>query len=208
MLDLAVIESRWWGTGNVSVRGLFDLISGILRNNPDAYHHEMFNNAASLREIVPRTAGKKHIKNLVIAAHGDATAIYGAEGETNEENRISRAVLRRILRNLPRDDLNGLYLGTCSTANMDTVKFVLDEGRVRWVAGYSREIDWLESASVDLYFWTTYYGTNRAGGERMRVQRVANRMEPVKDLCHKLGFNVFRRRLGRSGGVEALLTDH
>ena len=88
MLDLAVIESRWWERGNVSVRGLFDLIASIQKGNPDAYHYEMFNNAASFREIAYRVARKNHIRHLVVAAHGDVNAIYGAEADDNENNRI------------------------------------------------------------------------------------------------------------------------
>lgn len=44
-LDLAVIESRWWDTSNDSVRGLFDLLAGMRKDNPFAYHYEMFNKA-------------------------------------------------------------------------------------------------------------------------------------------------------------------
>ena len=58
MLDLAVVESRWWEKGNVSVRGLFEVIAAILKAGPDAYHYEMFNNRDSLKEIVPRIAGR------------------------------------------------------------------------------------------------------------------------------------------------------
>ena len=207
MLDLAVVESRWWEAGNVSVRGLFEVIASILKDNQDAYHYEMFSNGDSLKEIVPRIARKNYIRNLVIAAHGDQDGIYGAEAETNEDNRISRTVLRNILGTIPRRSLNGLYLGTCSTANPDTVAFLLNGGRVRWVAGYSEEIGWLDGASLELYFWTTYYSCNRAGGEGRRIMRVANNMAPVRGLCEKLGFNIFVRRPGRSGGVKALLND-
>ena len=200
-LDLAVVESRWWTEGNTSVRALFDTIASIRKGNPDAYHYEMFNNGASLQEIVPRIARKSDIRNLVIATHGDGGGISGAEGN----NRISRAVLRNILASIPNRSLNGLYLGTCSTANLDTVEFLLNGGRVRWVAGFSEEIGWLQGSAVDLYFWTSYYGSNRAGGERKRIRRVADRMELMRGLCDELGFNIFRRRLGPKGGVEPLL---
>ena len=55
-LDLAVIESRWWDRSNDSVRGVFDMLAGNLMDNPFGYHYEMFNNTASIREIIPRLA--------------------------------------------------------------------------------------------------------------------------------------------------------
>ena len=205
MLDLAVVESRWWEKGNQSVRGVFELIAAVRNENPHAYHYEMFNNAASLKEIVPRVAKKKNIRNLVIAAHGDEDGIYGAEPDVNEDNRISRAVLRNVLGDIPRGSLDGLYLGTCATANEDTVDFLFDGGRVRWVAGYSDVTDWLEGTFLDLYFWRTYYGTNRAGGPLKRIERVAEGMGLVRDLCKFLGFDIYVRR--RGGGVRALLAE-
>ena len=74
MLNLAVIEGRWWESGNLTVRDLFETIAAALRENPDAYHYEMFNNGHSLGEVIPRVARKPQIKNLYIAAHGDEMA--------------------------------------------------------------------------------------------------------------------------------------
>ena len=205
MLNLAVVESRWWESGNLSVRGLFETIAACLKENPDAYHYEMFNNGNSLGEVITRIARKPHIRNLYIAAHGDESGIYGAEAETNENNRISRAVLGNILEDIPRRSLSGLYLGTCLTANLDTVNFLLDRGSVSWIAGFSESIGWLEGSSVDLYFWTTYFARNRSGGELARIRRTAENMAPIEALCRNLGFNIFVRQRGRSGGISTLL---
>lgn len=205
MLNLAVVESRWWESGNLSVRGLFETIAACLKENPDAYHYEMFNNGNSLNEAITRIARKRHIRNLYIAAHGDESGIYGAEAETNENNRISRTVLGNILADIPRGSLSGLYLGTCLTANLDTVNFLLDRGGVSWIAGFSESIGWLEGSSVDLYFWTTYFARNRAGGELARIRRTAENMTPIEALRRNLGFNIFVRQRGRRGGISTLL---
>ena len=76
-LDLAVIESRWEEDGNSSVRGLFDLLADIHEDNPSDYHYEMFNNQASLEEIILRTAGRK--RNLYIASHANDRYLAPAE---------------------------------------------------------------------------------------------------------------------------------
>ena len=75
------------------------------------------------------------------------------------------------------------------------------------MAGYSEEIDWLEGSTLDLYFWTTYYKSNQAGGELKCIERVAARMAPVHGLCVELGFDIFIRRKGSGGGLKSLLND-
>ena len=67
-LDLAVLESRWWKTSNDSVRGLFDMLAGMHKDNPFACHYEMFNNADSLKELIPRIAKVKDVHNIYIGA--------------------------------------------------------------------------------------------------------------------------------------------
>ena len=204
-MNLAVVESRWWAKGNVSVSGLFDLIATIRKDTPEAYHYEMFNNGAALEEIVPRVARKPHIKNLVIAAHGDEDGISGAESLENPGNRVSRRKLRNVLRTIPNNSLDGLYLGTCWTGNQETVQFLLDQARVQWVAGYSESIEFLESSVLDLYFWTTYYRTTNRGGPSQRIRRTATKLKPIAGLCETLGFNIFVRKPGPGGGVRTLL---
>ena len=159
-LDLAVIESRWWTDRNSSVRGLFDLLADIRKDNPSAYHYEMFNNSASLKEIVLRTAGKRY---LYIAAHANDDYIEGAESKP--ENRISRRQFRIILRNpsvLGRNRLRGLFVGSCLFVNEGNARFLLrnsnnNNAQIKWIAGYSKRIDFIDSSVVDLYFWNAYY---------------------------------------------------
>ncbi len=187
-LDLAVIESRWWTTGNHSVRGLFELLATIHKDNPHAYHYEMFNNSASLEEIIRRVSAKSDIHNLYIATHGNRRSIFGAEGR----NRIPREELGTMLGNVRRRQIDGLYLSTCLTANASTVEALLRQDRVRWVAGYSEEADWLKSASLDLYFWDCHYETYRVDDVVGRIERIARMLKgEMQPLCNSLGFNIF-----------------
>ena len=198
-LDVAVVESRWWKEGNTSVRGLFDIVATIKKANPDKYHYEMFNNAPSLKEMIHRVSKKEHIRNLYIAAHGWDDGICGAERKNR--NGISRTRLGNMLSN---KSLSGLYLSSCFTANQDTVCFLLERSEVRWIAGYSETVDWLEGASVDLYFWARYYASNNAGGADGRIHRVACKMKKrLLPLCKNYGFNIFIR--GDAGKAEPLL---
>ena len=64
-LDLAVLESRWWTESNDSVRGVFDMLAGIVTGNPFGYHYEMFNTTDSIREIITRVASTRDIHSHI-----------------------------------------------------------------------------------------------------------------------------------------------
>ena len=215
-LDLAVIESRWWVNGNSSVKGLFDVLSDILVDNPSAYHYEMFNNAESFREILLRLSVKRGVANVYIAAHGDEGGIYGAATNTpgtKKKNYISRTQLRKILYSLMTSRgsrFNGLFFGSCLFANEDTIGYMLaagDQGhhKIRWIAGYNTPVDWMSSSVVDLFFWNHYYSVEEELGESERIQRVADAVAKFMPGAYKeLGFNIYVRKQG-TGGIKPLI---
>lgn len=149
-LDLAVIESRWWDKSNDSVRGLFDLLAGIHCDNPFAYHYEMFSSADSLEDIINRIANTDDLFNIYVGAHGSGTEIHGP-GDV----RISRTVLRNMLRDIDRDKLYGLFLGCCGFGNQ--VDHLMSDTNLTWIAGYTKDVDWVHASAMDLYFWNAYY---------------------------------------------------
>ena len=86
----------------------------------------MFNNRASLQEIVERTARKS--RNLYIVAHGDENSICGAE--QREENNIRRAEFRNMLRkniSVRGTRLDGLFVGICEFMNKANAEFLLEK---------------------------------------------------------------------------------
>ena len=191
LLDLAVIESRWWSGGNDPVQGLFELLATIRRENPHAYRHEMFNNAASLQEIISRVRNNRSVRYLYIASHGNRRSIFGAEGRT--ENRVSREELGEMLGQNGRT-LYGVYLSACFIGNIGAARVLLDNSPISWVAGYSEEVSWLKGASLDLYFWDAFCDTNARGGPQRRIERVAETVSrEMRPLCSRLGFSIFVR---------------
>ena len=190
-LDIAVIESRWWQGGNDSVQGLFELLATIRRENPHAYHYEMFNNLSSLEEVISRVRNNRDVRYLYIASHGNSKSIFGAEGR--QTNRISRDNLGGMLGGNGRK-LYGVYLSTCFVGNLGTARVLLDSSPISWVAGYSTGVNWLKSASLDLYFWDAFCDTNERGGPQKRIERVAETVKrEMRPLCTRLGFNIFIR---------------
>ena len=46
--------------------------------------------------------------------------------------------------------------------NENNAHFLLDQNeknmpRVRWISGYSKKVDFIDSSVVDLFFWNAYY---------------------------------------------------
>ncbi|KAA1054425.1 hypothetical protein FH063_006681 [Azospirillum argentinense] len=173
-LNLAVVESRWWKTGNCTVKGMFDILAEIQTGSPVNYHYEMFNNTASLREIMGRLAADRKITNVYIASHGDKTGISGAAG--NDDNFIPRNALGKLLKEATASrtgGLKGIYFGCCLVGNAKTARALLtppdgNDMGVRWVAGYVEEVGWVASSAIDIFFWNRYYEVSRKHEERRR----------------------------------------
>lgn len=189
-LDLAVIESRWYDTSNDSVRGLFDLLAGMLKDNPFAYHYEMFNTAESLREIIRRVSKQKDIHNVYIAAHGSEDGRYlQAAGE-----RISRVQLRNSLKAISPRRLHGLFFGSCGFGLQSEA--IMESSGLTWIAGYTDLIDWIHSSAMDLYFWNAFYSSSVPGAPT-KEKRAGAMLDlllalryRVPSLFSELGFRV------------------
>ena len=178
-LDLAVVESRWWDSSNSSVRGLFDLLAGLHRGNPFAYHYEMFSDADSLRGVINRIARQNDIHNIYIAAHGteDGKHIKAADGF------ISRVKLRNMLRDIHSRTLHGLFLGTCNFGAQ--AENIVEDIGLTWIAGYRESVDWVNSSAMDLYFWNAYF--------RSSVPLVAGKVERAH--CMAMLFSILYYRV-------------
>ena len=188
-LDLAVIESRWWTGRNDSARGIFDMLAGTLVGNPLAYHYEMFNNAELIKEMIPRIAKTRDLGHIYVAAHGDEQSIHGAG-----DARISRTVLANALAEVHAKQIYGVFFGSCQFGlNVETL---MDRSGATWLAGYSKEVDWLHSSAMDLYFWYAYYlsGAARAAPKIDRAENMLTLLTAllirVPYLFQELGFRV------------------
>lgn len=204
-LDLAVIESRWFKKSNDSVRSLFDTLAGLHRDNPFAYHYEMFNNADALKEIVNRIARLKDIHNIYIAAHGTPNGrnIEAAGGS------ISRTVFRNVVEDIDARRLHGLFVGACGFGQQ--TERVMASAGLTWLAGYRGAVDWLRSSTMDLYFWNAYFQSSvpTASTKALRATTMAQLLSTlyfrVPYMFKELGFQV---TLALKKGVAVTFPDN
>jgi hypothetical protein len=200
---LAVIESGWWRKSNVSVRALFELVANIACENPNAYHYEMTNSEAAIKEAIPRIASYRECKYLCIATHGNEEGLCLLNVE-----RLSRSELRNMLSRIHQTNgskLRGLYLGSCLFSTDRLADFLFDKDiGIHWVAGYTNEVDWIDSSAMDLLFFNELLnGQNET--EIQRIQRVADRLlEISRGLVRELGFGIYTRKRA-TGGAKNLL---
>ncbi|MGJ0454957.1 MAG: hypothetical protein ACR65T_17250 [Methylocystis sp.] len=196
---LSVIESRWWQEGNDSVRPLFETLAGIVEGNPHSVRYDMFIEEASLSELINDVARNSHLHSIYIGAHGDGNSIGGLGQAT-----ISRARLRNMFRNAnARGSIGGLYFGSCLIGTAQNAAFWLSEPPttgLKWVAGYTRAVDWVDSSAVDMIFWSKYLHERRKNRARRRgkwseLQMVKQASSEMKILMptvfNYMGFNVY-----------------
>lgn len=199
---IAVIESRCWKNSNASIRGLFDLIADINFDNPNQYHYEMAMSAGTIKETIPRIAADGGCKYLYIATHGDTGGLHLYNGE-----KLSREDLRRLFRSIhekPGSRITGLHLGSCLFATDELAAFMYERPvGLRWIAGYTEEVSWIESSALDLLFFNELIKYD-AGSDLQNIKDVAERLRTAAaGLIEELGFGIFVRE--RGGIVRDLL---
>lgn len=187
-MKVAVIEGKWFAGSNTSVRGMFDLLSDIHFNSPHKYHYEMFNDARAFKEIFSRLAELNGIHNIYVAGHGNDDEIYGSNGEP-----ITKTAITNIVKEASesRGRLDSVYFGCCLFGNENVMKKISVAGdRIRWVAGYEKRVDFIESSSLDWLFWTRYLRNQGTPLERI-VKTADSLKKDAEGLIKKLGFRIY-----------------
>jgi hypothetical protein len=207
---MAVVESRWWQSGNDSVRPLFETLAGIVEGNPHSVRYDMFVEKASLSKIIADITSDRELHSIYIGAHGDSASIHGLG-----QARISRTELRNMLRTAnSAGSIAGLYFGSCLIATKRNAAFWLTKRPktgLKWIAGYTESVDWVDSSAVDMIFWSKYLherrvNRSRKNNKKTEMQMVKHASSEMKKLMptvfSELGFNVYY--LDTGGALEAV----
>lgn len=210
---LAILESDWFMGYNHSVRPFFEGISGTVYGFPDRYHYERFVGRQSIEEAMRHLVQKREVRYLYLASHGEKTYI-----KCPNKDRLSREVFDAILQSaVSGSRLDGLYFASCLFGTRKTAELLWSVGevvprsqRLKWIAGYTRAVDWMESMALDWLFWSTLL-TKEMKTPRdnpvTRVQDVVNYLVRVMpELCERLQFHVYVRQTG-TGEIVDLVTE-
>lgn len=200
----AVIESRWWDSGNHSVRPVFEAVSAIHFGNPSAFFYDMFSEKTSLAATLQARATDKRTEVVYLASHGDENHI-GPTAATA----VSRTALRNcFVKSNGEGQVKGLFLGTCLTGNIEVARFFLESRRtgLDWLAGYRKGVDWVDGTAIDMIFFSKLaeqYRKNRGRGKRRQSPRAMAHKAASELLCivpgafSTYGFNIYFHENGK-----------
>jgi hypothetical protein len=208
--ELAVVEGRWFEDSNVSVAATFNMLSDLLYGTPHGYFHHHFSDAASLEHVMRHLAARPEVLFLYLGAHGNDKGVYGALGEG--DGKVSRTALRNALWRCWEQGVgsfDGLYIGSCGFTTEANAELLLcgekAPPKLKWVAGYTQDIDWVDSSLLDaLFFRRVLAAKGKTPVERVKAA-AKDLAALAPGLCAELGFNVFIRKPGPAGGVKALI---
>lgn len=209
--ELAVIEGRWFEDQNLSVGTVFNTLSDLLYDTPHGYFHHHFSNAASLEHVIRHVAARPEVRFLYVGAHGNDHGIFGALGD--DDGHVSRTTLRNVLWRCWDQgvgNFDGLFLGSCSFVTEGNAEYLLCGEKapkpLRWVAGYSEDVDWVDSTLLDVLFLKRVLTLRQRSTPIQRVEHAASWISTAAPgLCRDLGFQVYVRGKGSGGGVKGLI---
>ncbi|HUE79664.1 MAG TPA: hypothetical protein VMN38_08535 [Sphingomicrobium sp.] len=167
---------------------MFEMISALTTKslNPHAIRHDMFYEATSLEVVLRAVAKTNRIDAVYVGSHGEQHNING----------VSRDDLVGILQRVnARRRISGLYIGTCSFVRSSSVGVLLDPKNstgLQWVAGYRKEVDWLESAAADILFWSGYFDSEAKRAVTKAKEGAKNLFGHMPGADDQLGFGIFR----------------
>ena len=215
-LPISVIETKWFQETNTSVKGLFDLLADIHCHNPSAYHYEMFGSKRGFEDVFHRVARGPLTKEIYIASHGSSDGLQTPEAGGLNDDFLSRKFIRSTVEKFLDDGnkrIDGIFFGCCEFGTELAAGEILDLGShrrnsLRWICGYQKSVDWVESSALDMLFWNKYIEFRYAysSSPREAIEKVSHYLNAMAGgLCSELGFAVYVRKVSRDGGVVNLI---
>ena len=199
---LAVVEiAAWYGRDNVtSIKPLLQVLGQTLKNKPTDFLHSTFVDKDSFSSTMKCYAETRGVKYIYIACHGDEQNLWGIR----DEDVISSTIVKKGLKTEKAKGITGLYFGTCEFVTNAAPK-ILRGKRVKWVAGYKKSPDWMDSSAFDLLFWSEVLRKKKEPNIEYVVEKLQKR---CGGLIHELGFQLYvRKPRTRNNEVINLVTE-
>lgn len=210
--SLTILEGKWFPRKNVSLESLFlPLFSVWAPDGVSPHHYEMFTTADAFRDAMLHAFGGGRARTVYVAAHGDRHSIKGFH-----DYGISRAKVRNALRFVgPSAVKRGVYFGSCGFATHNNAEFILSEcNRVSWMAGYSSNVDWVDSSVLDLFFLRHFLFPSPGSGHRRPRTWMQKLKFSVDRTCTQMSqlaldteFHVYVRRSGPGREIRDLVIE-
>jgi hypothetical protein len=190
---LLILESTWDERGHylrpeISVQPFFRGMTEALEI-PMVYRQ--FNARDDLGLLLHDFVRDRRFGYCYVAAHGGDGKIYGVGREEIK--------LTSIMTACANAHGKGFFFGACRFVTPQLAERFLWETRARFLAGYSHDVDWMQSMLVDISFFTFLF---RGSGHD--AFRAATRLYSDHRMARKLGLTVYKRDRA-AGQVRASL---
>lgn len=206
---LSVAEGKWDEKSHVSIRDILAPLFDVWGEGGADFHYEMFSTNEAFRTALEFAFRPQQADCVYVASHGlkDAIEAY------HEDERVSRTEIVNSIKAAVGTASRGLYFGACLFTSQKNASLLLHEcPRVSWVAGYSNDVDWIDSSVLDLFFLRHLLFATPGKGHKApktsaeRVRYAAKKTNTsVSGLARELGFHVFVRKPYKSGEIEDLI---
>lgn len=191
--SILVLESTW-DSGSLDQKSVWPFVSEFAKASDIQAFHKHFTNKKSFehwidcynRENIPGE------KLLYIASHGEKGQIEGLN------IKIKKSTIKEILSD--QKNIKYLHFGTCFFAKNDNFDELLNEiDHLKWIAGYTKEVDWIDSTLFDILVWrrmtTKRDEENKGIHQHTLIDQLVN--EDVSGLAGILGFSLKSRHGNR-----------
>jgi len=150
---LLLLESPWWLPRENPMRAsCLPFFEGLerLHDGFNIYYSTFYDTAgfeAALAQDLIHTAEKRQI--LYIGAHGERRSIADGRAST---------ILSKVSQHGRR--IGGVIISSCQVADREqNLIAVLNDGKINWVFGYTRAINWLGSTLLEVAIVESLVGT-------------------------------------------------
>lgn len=153
------VESLWYNQITRPYPSV-DPLFKVIKDNVGAFNYTVLN--CNTREELMHSLelakrNSSQFRTLYFASHGHP---YGLQISQSTKERVSLDELAKLLKT--DFSLWAIHFGACSVLDVEEtmVRKFMDKTKVRMVTGYGTDVDWMESASLELLFFshlTQYY---------------------------------------------------
>jgi len=166
--SILVLESSW-DKDTVDSQSVWPFIREFANVIGLHAHHQTFSDKNSFEHWINLYNHEKLPKDklLYIAAHGSKNQINGLSSSINRESVFT--ILKRS------KNLKFIHFGSCNFGNDENLGLVLKNAKhIKWAAGYSKSVDWIDSTLIDILFWhrQNSHDTNNKGLKTQNRTRI------------------------------------
>jgi hypothetical protein len=163
----------------------------------------MFQDAQGFQKAVKKQANRQNIRYIYVAAHGNGKFIDGSYG---------RVTSIKVANAFEGPGIDGVFFGCCEFGNINNAKNLLlgNRNNIDWIAGYTKDVNWMYGTIIDTLFWQKYFSTINSTTPRLTARRtiteVAQQFNVEFPGAHEIqGFQIYTRRNGVEGQLDCLL---